>query len=111
MDNIGGTNSSVITVTVAAPTSLIPTNSASISSFALSGSNVVIGGTNAQSGGTYYLLTSTNVASPFSLWVVVATNIVTTNGPSGAFTFTGTNAVTPNAGNQFYILSNTNWIP
>jgi hypothetical protein len=69
---------------------------------------VVISGTNAQTGGTYYLLTSTNMASPLSLWIVVATNILTTNGPNGAFTFTGTNVVIPAKTNQFYILSNTN---
>jgi hypothetical protein len=43
-----------------------------------------------------------------SLWLAVATNIVTTNGANGAFTFTGTNVVIPAKTNQFYILSNTN---
>jgi hypothetical protein len=39
----------------------------------------------------------------------VATNVVSTNGAAGnAFTFTGTNVATPNSGQQFYILSNTN---
>jgi len=38
----------------------------------------------------------------------VATNVVTTNGPSGAFTFNGTNVVTPGGQQQFYILSSTN---
>jgi hypothetical protein len=38
----------------------------------------------------------------------VATNIVSTNGPEGAFTFTGTNTVTSGGAQQFYILSNTN---
>jgi len=38
----------------------------------------------------------------------VATNVVNTNGASGAFTFTGTNAASSSAAQQFYILSNTN---
>ena len=44
-------------------------------------------------------------ALPLSQWTVVATNGVNT---SGAGAFTGANAVNPGAGQQFYILSNTN---
>jgi autotransporter-associated beta strand protein len=95
------------TITVLGPAVLVPTVSAHISSFSMVGGNVVIIGTNGQSGGTYYLLDSTNVAKPLSQWTTVATNIMNTNGASGAFTFTGTNVVTP-GGQQFYILSNTN---
>jgi hypothetical protein len=54
------------------------------------------------------LLETTNVADPISIWRSVATNIVSTNGPEGAFTFTGTNTVTSGGAQQFYILSNTN---
>jgi uncharacterized repeat protein (TIGR01451 family) len=89
-------------------TVIIPTVSPKIKSFSLVNGNVVISGTNGVTGGTYYLLDSTNMTKPLSQWVSVATNIVSTNGASGAFTFTGTNAVSPNATNQFYILSNTN---
>jgi hypothetical protein len=87
---------------------LIPTNSAKVTGFSLAGGNVVISGTNGQSGGTYYLLASTNMSTSLGQWKVVATNVVTTNGASGAFTFTGTNVAAPSSGNQFYILSNTN---
>ena len=87
---------------------LVPTNSARITGFSLVSGNAIINGTNGQSGGTYYLLASTNVATPLSQWTTVATNIVNTNGASGAFTFTGTNVASPGAGQQFYILSNTN---
>ena len=90
------------------PAVLIPTNTAHIASFKLVGGNVVINGTNGQSGGTYYLLDSTNVAKPLGQWTVVATNVVNTNGANGAFTFTGTNVASPGATNLFYILSNTN---
>jgi hypothetical protein len=53
-------------------------------------------------------LSSTDVAKPLSQWKSVATNVVSTNGANGAFTFTGTNAITSGAGQEFYILSNTN---
>jgi hypothetical protein len=86
-----------------------PTNSPGITSFRLvsngaGGKNVVINGTNGDAGATYYLLTSTNVAKPLNQWQVVATNVV----GSGTFTFIGTNAVSPNEMQQFYILSSTN---
>jgi hypothetical protein len=100
------TNSGVLSV---ASTALIPTNSATITGFSITGQNVVLNGTNGQSGGTYYLLSSTNIAAPFNLWASVATNVIATNAPSNGFTFTGTNVVTPNGAQQFYILSNTNW--
>jgi hypothetical protein len=87
---------------------LIPTQSAGITGFSMENGNVVITGTNGQSGGTYYLLTSTNLAMPVSQWKAAATNVVGTNGANGSFTFTGTNAVGAGAGQSFYILSNTN---
>jgi hypothetical protein len=65
---------------------------------------VVITATNGQTGGTYYLLSSTNVALPRSQWTPVATNVA----GSTNFTFIGTNVLTPGSGPQFYILSNTN---
>jgi len=87
---------------------LVPTNTVFITQFSLVNGNAVISGTNGQSGGTYYLLASTNLAKPLNQWASVATNIVNTNGVNGAFTFTGTNVASPGAGQQFYILSNTN---
>ena len=92
------------------PTVIIPTISPAITNFSLANGNqnVVINGTNGQSGGTYYLLTSTNVATPLSQWTAVATNVVSTSGASAAFTFIGTNAVTSGVKQQFFILSSTN---
>jgi len=87
---------------------LVPTVSPRITGFSMVNANVVINGTNGQSGGTYYLLETANLADPISIWKAVATNIVITNGPGGVFTFTGTNTVSSGAGQQFYILSNTN---
>jgi hypothetical protein len=69
---------------------------------------VEISGTNGESGGTYYLLASPDLALPLSQWTVVATNVVSASGANGAFTFTGTNAAGAGAGQKFYILSNTN---
>jgi uncharacterized repeat protein (TIGR01451 family) len=90
-------------------TVIIPTVPAHISGFSLvNNTNVVITGTNGVNGGTYYLLDSTNVTKPMPNWTAVATNIVSTNGASGAFTFKGTNVASPGNGNLFYILSNTN---
>ena len=81
-----------------------PVSHLAISQFSLSGANVTISGMN-QGTGTYYVLTSTNLALPLSQWKPAATNVLT---GSGSFTFTATNAVLPNASQQFYILSTTN---
>jgi hypothetical protein len=43
------------------------------------------------------------VATPLPQWQVVATNVA----GSSTFTFIGTNAVSPNQMQQFYILSST----
>lgn len=76
-----------------------------ITHFALDGANVVATGTNGQAGAAYFLLESTNLATPKSQWLPVATNVL---GASGDYTFIGTNAVTAGQAGQFYILSNTN---
>jgi hypothetical protein len=93
------------TISVVSAT-IVPTTSATITGISIANGNVVINGTNGQSGGTYYLLDSTNVAKPLSQWTPVATNVVSTNGAANGFTFIGTNVV--NGLQQFYILSNTN---
>jgi hypothetical protein len=96
------------------PSTIIPTTSPHISGISLVNGNVVITATNGQTTGVYYLLASTNIAKPLSQWIPVATNVVTTSGANGAFTFTDTNGypiVGPGAQVQlagFYILSNTN---
>ena len=72
-----------------------------IDSFSLSGTNVLLNVTNGYIGGTYYLLTSTNVATPLSLWSPVSTNVL---GASGNFSLTATNGHAANVPKQFYIL-------
>jgi hypothetical protein len=86
----------------------VPTNSPTITSFSIVNGNVVISGTNGQNNATYYLLESTNVALPLSQWQPVATNVMNTNGAANSFTVIGTNVVSPNGVQQFYILSSTN---
>lgn len=65
----------------------------------LSGANVVLAATNGVAGGTYFVLSSTNVATPVNQWTPVATNFLL---GSGNFTSTATNANT--APQQFFIL-------
>jgi len=66
-----------------------------------SGTNLVLSGINGQSGGTYYLLMSTNLALPLNQWKPVATNVLSA---SGNFTITAINTVTPNVPQRFFIL-------
>ena len=67
----------------------------------LSGTNLVINGSNGLSGGTYYTLMSTNVAQPLNQWSPIATNVLSAD---GNFTITATNAVNPTVPQRFYIL-------
>jgi len=88
---------------------IIPTNKPAITGFNIAGANVSITATNGQTGGTYYLLGTTNLTAPLGQWLPVATNVITTNGSATyGFTFTGTNVVHAGNPQQFYILSNTN---
>ncbi len=88
-------------------TILVPTNPPAITNFSLIGGNVVISGTNGQTGGTYYLLATTNLMTPRDQWKTVATNVLDGNN----YTFIGTNAVVQGSGQQFYMLSSTNSNP
>ena len=72
-----------------------------ISGFTFSGSNLVLTNTGGLSNRTYLVLTSTNAAQPLMEWMPIATNVL---GSSGGFSITATNAVIPNAAQQFYIL-------
>ena len=92
------------TATVVA-TTIVPTAPTTLKTISILGGNVVITGTNAQAGGTYYLMGSTNVAKPLSQWTPVATNVI---GTANNFTFVGTNVVNLSNPQQFYFLSNTN---
>lgn len=94
-------------ITVVAPV-VPPTVSPVITNFSLvGGTNILLNGTNGQSGATYYLMMSTNVALPLAQWKTVGTNL----GAGNIFSFSGTNAVKSSLGHQFYILSSTNYNP
>ena len=67
----------------------------------VAGSNLVLDGSISSSGGTCYVLTSTNLARPLSQWTPVATNVL---GTGGTFSITITNAVNPAALKGYYIL-------
>jgi fibronectin-binding autotransporter adhesin len=97
-NNLAG-NGQLTVVSTIAPLSYL-----AIASVSMSGTNLMITGTNAGAG-TFYMLTSTNLALPVSQWQPVATNLT---GGSGNFAMTATNAVTPNTAQQFYILGTTN---
>jgi len=68
----------------------------------LSGSNALLSGSNGFVGGTYYVLSSTNVATPLNQWVPIATNVLTA---SGSFTLTASNTVAAGTPQRFYIIS------
>ncbi|MGA3181056.1 MAG: leucine-rich repeat protein [Verrucomicrobiota bacterium] len=72
-----------------------------IATLGLSGANLALNGINGQSGGTYYVLTSTNVALPLSQWTPVATNVL---GAGANFIITVTNGFTPGTPQRFYVL-------
>jgi len=57
-----------------------------------SGSTLIFSGTNGPANGTYYLLTSTNLALPVSQWTAVLTNSFSA---TGAFSVTNTNTPSP----------------
>ena len=104
--HLNDTGSEVDLVVTSVPSTLIPTIPPGITSLSLAGGNVVINGTNGQAGYTYYLLTSTNLATPVTQWNTVATNVL----GAASYTFIGTNAA-GNLGQQFYRLSGTNYNP
>jgi len=66
-------------------------------SITVSGTNVIITGTNGLADAPYTVVTSTNVALPLSNWVSIATNQF---GPNGEFSFT--NGIAPGIPRRFY---------
>ena len=56
-----------------------------------------------QFGGTFYLLSSTNITQPLNQWTRVRTNSVTARGTNN-YAATLTNAVSPSIGRRFFVL-------
>jgi large repetitive protein len=72
-----------------------------LSSISLSGTDLVINGSNGVMGGTYKVSMSTTLALPLSQWTPVSTNVLST---TGNFTITATNAVNTNVPRRFFSL-------
>jgi len=72
-----------------------------ITSISLSRTNVILNGADGVSGEILYTLMSTNLTQPLNQWRALATNTLSAN---GNFSITATNAVTPNAAQEFFIL-------
>jgi autotransporter-associated beta strand protein len=75
-----------------------PTPRPRIVNVALSGSNLVISGTNGTQSGSYYVLAGTNVTQPLATWERIATNPFT----GGNFNFT--NVVNSGTPQRYFIL-------
>lgn len=80
---------------------LLPMPQPGITKISISGTQLVLDGTNGLASGTYYVLTSTNAALPLIQWTRVATNMLSTN---GNFTFPVPNAVNPAEAKRFFAL-------
>jgi fibronectin-binding autotransporter adhesin len=70
-----------------------------IASITVSGTEIVIQGTNGTAGGTYQVLTSPDVALPLASWTSVLTNLFDASG-----NFSATNAVDPNEPQRFFLI-------
>ena len=94
VDNVANLTIDVIINGTAAPTT-----NASILSVTLSGTNLILHGTNNNGGQTfrYAVLTSTNVATPLSNWTALVTNSFNADG-----TFDYTNAIVPSQPRGFF---------
>jgi hypothetical protein len=80
---------------------LLPPPQPIIQSIGLSGTNLVLQGTNGLATGVYRLLASTNLTLPFQQWSSIWTNTLTSN---GNFSVTATNAVKTKSASEFYVL-------
>jgi len=72
-----------------------------VASIQVSGTNVTLIATNGYIGGTYYILTSTNLNTPLAQWLPVLTNVLPA---TGNFSLTTSNSFSRNTPGRFYIL-------
>lgn len=70
-----------------------------IGSLKISAGNLILAGSNGVAGGTYFVLTSTNLAMPVSAWTPISTNSFDMHGD-----FNNTSSVAASASQSFYIL-------
>ena len=78
----------------------IPLPAPRISSFVFAGTNLTLSVTNGVTNAVYTVLTSTNLATPFTNWTSVATNIPAT----GNFTITATNVFSTGVRQKFFLI-------
>jgi uncharacterized repeat protein (TIGR03803 family) len=88
----GGTGNGTVFKLIVAPT---------VTNFHLAGNDLVFKGINGLAGRPYTVLANTNPAIPLSQWTPVVTNVLP---GGGAFSITATNAASPAASQEFYIL-------
>ncbi len=81
--------------------SVVALPSPGIASFTLSGTNLVVNGTNGVANRPYIVLMSTDVSLPLNQWSSISTN---TFAAAGNFTITATNAIDPLAPQRFFAL-------
>ena len=91
----GQTHSTNVTLIVTVPNSPARPQIVSVK---LSGTSLIISGTNGTPGSTFAVLMSTNVATPLNQWTPLITNTF------GGGNFSVTNTVNPNAAGNFYML-------
>jgi hypothetical protein len=63
----------------------------------LSGGNLIMSGSGGSAGGTFYVITATNVLTPLTNWVVLSTNSY-----DGSGNFSVTNPVNGGTPQRFY---------
>jgi hypothetical protein len=80
---------------------LLPVPQPVITRISLSGTQLVLAGTNGLASVTYYVLTSTTLLLPLPQWTSVATNTLSTN---GIFSFTIPNVVNSSEAKRFFAL-------
>ncbi len=99
-DNQDGQLGDGTTFDAVVPERIFPPRLLTIVGISLSGTNLVIHGTNELSPGSVWVLASTNVALPMPQWTSISTNPM----PGGAFTLTLTNVVRATIPDRFFRL-------
>lgn len=96
--NVGGTSSAQVNLFQVRDITVVAPAQPHLTGIHLSGTTLVISGTNGTAGLQFTELTSTNLALPLNLWTPVVTNIFTGN------SFNITNPVSPGKPQAFYLL-------
>lgn len=82
------------------PERIFPPRLLAIAGISLSGTNLIVQGTNELTSGSIWVLASTNVALPMNQWTSISTNPM----PGGAFSLTVSNAINAAVPQRFFRL-------